>query len=349
MIGFLANESPWPARNGGRARMAGLVQELRPGVVLVARRRGAEEVGGRAVGLPVSRRSRPAALLGPGPRLGRGLLDDRSVKALRERCADLSALVVSHSYLAAQLPDLGLPLVVDLPNLEVERQGAAPGAVAALEALKARRWEPAVARRAALAVCVDEQDAAVVRGWGAREVVVVPNVVDVPLSPPSPADGPALLVADWRYGPNAEALRWFLWEVAPRLTCDVVVAGRGSEDVHGGLGFVDDLGPLYDAAAVVVSPVRQGAGTQLKVVEALTRGRLVVTTAYGARSVPAGAEVGAEVTLTAVDLAQAVNRLVNDVAERARREILLRAAGFTRTWGEAARPLLRALAEVARA
>lgn len=349
MIGFLANESPWPVHNGGRARMAGLIEALQPARVLVAQGRCASgEVPG-ALRLPAARRSRPATVLGPGPRLGRGLLDDTAVRVLRREADDLGALVVSHSYLAPALAGLSLPLVVDFPNLEVDRQAVSRGALARLEAWKARRWEPEVARRAVLCVAVDDRDAAALRAWGAREVVVVPNVVEAPQSPPSAEQGYALLVADWRYGPNADALRWFTDEVAPHLRCPVVLAGRGSERVPGGLGFVPDLGPLYDAAAVVVSPIRSGAGTQVKVVEALARGRVVVTTPYGLRSVPEGARVGVEVAQTAVGMAAAVDRLVADQGERALREHALRGARFARSWAQVAAPLLTGLEAVARA
>lgn len=348
MIGFLANESPWPVHNGGRVRMAGLIQALRPAVVLAATARTPEPCDARAVGLPQAGRSRLAAVLGTGPRLGRGLLGGAAVEEVRRHAASLQALVVSHSYLAAELPELDVPLVVDFQNLEVLRQADAKGPLAWYETLKAGSWEPRVARRAAVCVCVDERDAAVVRGWGAQQVVVVPNVVEVPISPASPRDGYVLLVGDWRYGPNADGLRWFHEQVAPHVQSRVVVVGRGSESVPGGIGFVADLGPLYDAAAVVVSPVGRGAGTQLKVAEALARGRLVVTRPYGARSVPPGAAVGTEVAAAPQDFARAVERTVRELDQRAVRERSLRSVAIPRSWDEAAAPLLRVLPGVGR-
>ncbi|MGZ6793433.1 MAG: glycosyltransferase family 4 protein [Mycobacteriales bacterium] len=346
MIVFLANESPWPAVNGGRSRMAGLVAALRRryDVEVVVARRGAAEAEG-ALALPAARRSRVGALAGAGPRLGRGLLDRPAQDALARACAEADAVVVSHSYLAAELPPLDAPVVVDLQNLETERQASAGGWLGALEAAKARRWEPAVVASAAAVVCVDEADAQVARAWGGRRVVVVPNVAPVPACGPSPDAGPVLALADWTYGPNAEGLALLVEQVQPLLAAELVLAGRGSE-AHGGLGFVPDPTPLYERSAVVVSPVRRGAGTQLKVVEALTRGRVVVTTGYGARSVPAGAQDGCVVADGAPALAAALDRLVADPAERHRRERALAAAALPRDWAAAAAPLLTALAEV---
>jgi hypothetical protein len=151
-----------------------------------------------------------------------------------------------------------------------------------------------------------------------------------------------LALADWRYGPNARGLDVLVQEVAPVLGTRLVIAGRGSEPV-GGLGFVQDLDSLYDGAALVVSPVVSGAGTQLKVVEAVTRGRVVVTTPYGAASLPAGAPSEAVEAVPVADLATRVRALLEDVAERHRREDLLRAAPLARSWVSAAAPLLEHL------
>lgn len=348
MIVFLCNESPWPVRSGGRVRMDGLIGALRRDhevQVLVARRHGTDEVGPEAVALPPSNRSKLGTLAGPGPRLGRGLLEPAHHPFLVRQCAGADAVVVSQSYLAAELPQLPAPVVVDFQNLETQRQASIGGLVGRAEALKAARWEPRVAGRAAGAVCVDEADADVVRRWGARQVVVVPNVAAVPVSLPSPVVGTVLAVGDWRYGPNAQGLAWLAREVLPLLDGKVVLAGRGSE-AYGGLGFVDDVTPLYDDAAVVVGPVARGAGTQLKVVEALTRGRVVVTTAYGARSVPPAAAAGCIVADGPVAMVHEIALLVGDPVERHRREALLRQAAIPRTWDAAAAPLRAMLAEV---
>jgi len=59
-----------------------------------------------------------------------------------------------------------------------------------------------------------------------------------------------------------------------------VVVGGGPVDVPEGLGPVDDVGPFYDRAAVVVVPSRrEGYGMVAR--EAMARGRAVVATAVG--------------------------------------------------------------------
>ena len=51
------------------------------------------------------------------------------------------------------------------------------------------------------------------------------------------------------------------------------------------LGFVPDLGPLYEEASVVAVPLRLGAGVKFKVIDALLAGVPVVTTPIGAEGI----------------------------------------------------------------
>lgn len=350
MIVVVTNDSPWPALTGGRARVAGLVEALgrhHEVQVLVARGRRPVVVAPPAVPLSPSRAARLATVVGVAPRLGRALLGPGAVAQVCAAAGAATAVLVTHSYLAPSLAPVPVPLVVDLPNLEVDRPDPGGRLLDLVERRKARRWEPAVVRHAVLCATVDEQDAETVRRWGARRVVVVPNAAgDVPVSPPSPPDGTVLAVGDWRYGPNRDGVRAFLARDWPRIAAAapgrLVLAGRGSEALPGGLGRVEDLTPLYDAAAVVVAPATTGAGTQLKVVEAVARGRVVVSPPFGARSVPTAARAAC----LSGDVAAHVLALLGDVEDRHRREGLLRAAGLPRTWSHAAEPLVTALAEV---
>jgi glycosyltransferase involved in cell wall biosynthesis len=127
-------------------------------------------------------------------------------------------------------------------------------------------------------------------------VLTVPNGVE-PLPapagpPPSPARGEPLrllFVGSLNYEPNAQGLEWFVHEVAPRLRdrlaidIEAVGPGRRGPELPGVryVGRVDDLGPSYARAHAAVVPLRAGAGSRLKVVEALARGVPLVSTALG--------------------------------------------------------------------
>jgi glycosyltransferase involved in cell wall biosynthesis len=142
---------------------------------------------------------------------------------------------------------------------------------------------------------------------GARELApgallrYVPNVVDVAAIEPrrEPADPPeALLVADFTYTPNREALEFLVdqvmprvWQVEPRLR--VRVAGRDAP--HGWdervevVGFVEELGPLYARATCALVPLLSGGGSPLKFIEGLANGLPVVATPRAAAGVDAEA------------------------------------------------------------
>lgn len=345
MLTLLVHDSPWPPHNGGRARLVGLYETLsavQPTRLLVATNRHHRvDVIPPAVALPSSRRTRLGALLGGGSRIGRGLLDAGATADLRAGLTRPAPLVVSHSFLVPELGHVDVPLVVDFPNLEVARQASAGTPLGRLESLKARKWEPRVARQATTCIAVDEEDAQQLRAWGASEVIVVPNAApSLPVCGDSPADGYVLAVADWTYEPNRREV--------PRLRAldlPLVLAGRGSEAWPEGRGWVDDLAPLYDSAAVVIAPARSGGGTQLKVVEAVCRGRVVVTTEHGARSLPQSARAFCLVG----PLEEGVRRLLADVDDRHQRERGLRQAHLPRSWRDAARPLTDAIERMARA
>ncbi len=314
-----------PTHTGGRARLAGLVGALRESFdvdVHVARD-----------GVPGWRQ--PLSL---DPRLGRSVL--------RRRRFDADVVLAAHSYLGAMIE--ARRLVVDFANVEADRyallaRSASPvwKTVHTWERLKARRWEPAVARRAWLNVAVSSTDAATIAAWGG-DVVTVPSGRPDWITPTtSPADGPALFVCNAGYPPNRDAAHALaaLWPRvrARRPSATLRIVGRGTETLRLDgvtvVGEVDDLGAEYARAAFVVAPVTTGGGTQLKVAEALAAGRAVVATPYSARSVP-DALHGA--CLVSDDLAGGVLAMFEDRA--AYEQVAL--ANPMPSWSDVAAPLV---------
>jgi glycosyltransferase involved in cell wall biosynthesis len=105
----------------------------------------------------------------------------------------------------------------------------------------------------------------------------------------------------------------------------------------------EDAEIILAAASLVVVPVRQGGGTQLKVIEALGLGRLPVVTGYSARSIPTAVRSLCPVAESNSAMAAAICQLVETVDERHRREQLVLDAGLP-DWGAACRPLLEVVA-----
>ena len=128
---------------------------------------------------------------------------------------------------------------------------------------------------------------------------------DEPQHPP--ASEPVVIVVSYlARDENNKAALWALDHVWPRVLerrPDAVlrlIGGGASDELRqrvaerpseGGVvltGFVDDLGAEYDAAAVALVPVLQGAGVKFKTVEALCHGVPVVTTTVGAEGIDGG-------------------------------------------------------------
>ena len=161
----------------------------------------------------------------------------------------------------------GRPFVVQLWGTDVEL---------------ARRMRPlarAVLRRARLVICPSNALAEAARELGAEEVRVIPSGVEIPASVGDEAEPPEVLFAG-RLSPEKGILE--LVEAAREMK--LVVAGDGPlrARVPGALGFVphDELGPLYERAAVVACPShREGFGVVCA--EAMAYGRPVVAGAVG--------------------------------------------------------------------
>ena len=87
------------------------------------------------------------------------------------------------------------------------------------------------------------------------------------------------------------------------------------------LGRVDDVRPVLESAAVVVVPLRAGGGTRLKIVEALSMARPVVSTTIGAE----GLDLGADEIVRADEPAGFAARVVELLGDAEARRLLGRA------------------------
>lgn len=176
--------------------------------------------------------------------------------------------------------------------------GPARGRRAGSRERRMRRFEARVAREADAVVAVSRLEAAWFRDHASR-VHHIPNAVDtdeLPFLAPSARSGRNLLfVGRLGYGPNADAAATVARQVYPRVRRAVpdagcVIAGAAPSRAiralaEDGLEVVpdpQDLAALWASSAVLVCPLRWGAGSRLKILEAAARGVPVVTTSFGA-------------------------------------------------------------------
>ena len=163
------------------------------------------------------------------------------------------------------------------------------------------------------------------------ELRLMPNVVDVAaIAPAAPGARPrrVLMVGDFTYAPNREALAFLLDAVMPAVWAledpiELAVAGRGLEAVPWPadaraqrLGFVEDLAAAYAGAGCAIVPLLRGGGSPLKFVEALAHGVPVVATPRAAAGLDARA---GEHYLEGTDAAGLASAVLDALGERGRR------------------------------
>lgn len=155
-------------------------------------------------------------------------------------------------------------------------------------------------RRADLVQVYSQGDADVVTG---TEPALAERVRVNPfgLVPPAAADpgaeeaGTVLFTGTFTHLPNREAALWLAREILPSVRAQApgarlrIVGSAPPAEIRGlaepGIEVIADapsMEPHLRAAAVVVAPVRSGGGMRMKVLEAMARGKAVVTTPLGA-------------------------------------------------------------------
>jgi GT2 family glycosyltransferase/glycosyltransferase involved in cell wall biosynthesis len=161
-----------------------------------------------------------------------------------------------------------------------------------------------------------------------HQAMVIPNGVDLKRfrsSGRSPDPRRLLFIGSFAHKPNVLALKFFLNEVFPGLEGVTlhVIAGQHHErfwdlrqpgvEVE---GFVADVRPAYERAAVVIAPLVASAGTNIKIMEAMAMNKAIVSTAAGINGLELQSGVDVIVEDSAEGMARAITRLLADPAER---------------------------------
>jgi glycosyltransferase involved in cell wall biosynthesis len=289
-------------------------------------------------------------LRSPLPEFIRDVWSEALVKTLEEvRAADsIDVVYATRSWMAEHARAAGFPrIIVDVDDLMSELSAQEPLsslltwriAIQLFDAAKAKRYEKSLPRRFSRVVIAKPDDRDLFSAQDRDRVSLVPNGIIVPRSPAAerPASNTLLFVGALGYGPNIDAIRWFATEILPliwRQRPDVrfVVVGFGSSEpvadvlrdprcvVH---ESPPALGAFYDEAAVVVTPIRLGGGTRIKILEALGYGRAVVSTSFAA----AGLGLRAGIELEFADTPGAFAARCLDLLHNADRRRELAAAG----------------------
>ena len=277
---------------------------------------------------------------------------------------------------------LGVPSVLFTHNVEAEiwRRHIDTASNPLMRALLVSQWRRMLAfeggalDRFALILTVSETDRNTFdRLYPSRnrEYHVVPTGVDTTYFAPETAHGSTPAVAgaaqqlvftgsmDWL--PNEDGMLYFCRDILPRIrhaepgvTLSIVgrsptpavrrLAGTDGVEVT---GRVDDVRPHVARAAVYVVPLRVGGGTRLKIFEAMSMGKAVVSTSVGAEGLPVTDGRDIVIADEPAAFAEAVVRLLRDRTERNRlaaaaRQLVVDKYDWAAVSGELEAALLRA-------
>jgi GT2 family glycosyltransferase/glycosyltransferase involved in cell wall biosynthesis len=203
-----------------------------------------------------------------------------------------------------------------------------------------RKFETAAWRAVDRVVTMSEQDRRMVTAAGA---VTLANGVDLDRFRPEvgqacwPVPRRILFIGSFAHRPNVMAVEFFVNDVWPLLhdaTLDIIAGARhqryavAADLAQPGIaleGFVADVRPAYQRAALVVAPLLASAGTNIKVLEAMAMGKAVVSTPAGVNGLDLIPGEDFVLVHTAREMAAAIENLLAAPAERARIETAARA------------------------
>jgi len=180
-----------------------------------------------------------------------------------------------------------------------------------LDALKLRKLEHSVCKQIGrIFICSKEDKHLLEKRMNKKIFHVVPNVI----SHVDPLElglnqGSVLFVGTMNYMPNEQAAVYFCEEILPLINAqmkidikvkivgfnpskEVLALAYGNVEVTGG---VDSVRPYYEEAKVVIAPILSGGGTRIKILEAMSYNRAVVSSTIGAEGL--GVQNGTNILL----------------------------------------------------
>jgi glycosyltransferase involved in cell wall biosynthesis len=215
---------------------------------------------------------------------------------------------------------------------------------------KLRRYERNLYKRFDLCLVTSARDCGRIAGYiplAPAQIGLVPNGVDLGSHRPNgiqPTEDSIVFAGAVTYGPNYDAIDFFLRDIMPRiresrpavsLTVTGATAGVSlhalptDSRVHF-TGYLPDIRPVVAGSMVAVVPLRRGAGTRLKILEAMALGTPVVSTTKGAEGLDVEPENHLLIADEPGEFAAQTLRLLGDpglrmrLAENARRLVQAR-------------------------
>lgn len=234
-----------------------------------------------------------------------------------------------------------IPRILDLPDafsLYWERRkkvkrGIARRSFESLEQNRVKKYEPVMSMYDMSLVCSAEDLEYLRQLHHLDNIRLLPNGVDLDTFYPREHDynhtHTLLFTGNMDYAPNVDAVVYFVQEIFPLVRqrfpgTSFVIAGQRPvakvQELAGAhvkvTGFVEDIAAVYNTASVVVAPLRFGAGTQNKVLEAMAMGIPVVCSNIGFRGLGISSGDGAIMQTEPLAFAESIIELLSSADRR---------------------------------
>lgn len=169
-----------------------------------------------------------------------------------------------------------------------------------LQSVKLRNYERSAGSIFDFHIAVSEADKkTLLEILPAARIAVIPNGVDTDYfkaTDDKMEPNSLIYVGGMTWFPNYDAMLYFIKEILPLIRSEIpdihlhcigrqidnrfhnMAAGNSALEIH---GFVDDIRPLITKSAVFIVPLRIGGGTRLKIVDAMSMGKAIVSTSVG--------------------------------------------------------------------
>jgi sugar transferase (PEP-CTERM/EpsH1 system associated) len=194
-------------------------------------------------------------------------------------------------------------------------------------------FESQVASRVSHVITCSEEDKLLLSRMAPNQnISVVPNGVDIDWYTSTGViqeeSSQLVFVGGMNWFPNRDAVVWFdemiyplLQQKVPEARLDVVGKSDPVVPLHNGThivmrGFVDDTRPYLEKASIVIVPIRVGGGTRLKVLEAMSMGKAIVSTTAGVEGIRVEHERHLLIADTPADFVDCIIKLINNPQRR---------------------------------